>query len=129
MQIDIQARHFSLTESLRNHADRRLHFTLSSFDEYIFKVVMRLSDINGPRGGKDKHCHLQVILGGLPDIVIEDTEADMYIAIDRAISRAGRSVKRKIDRHQTLLKQSSPLPMDIDQFSEQYLSDSQTRGF
>ena len=129
MQIDIQARHFSLTESLRNHAERRLRFTLTSFDEYIFKVVMRLSDINGPRGGKDKRCHLQVILSGLPDIVIEDTEADMYIAIDRAISRAGRSVKRKIDRHQTLLKHGSPLPLDIDQFSEQHIFDLQTRGF
>ncbi|MCK5666938.1 MAG: HPF/RaiA family ribosome-associated protein [Thiotrichaceae bacterium] len=129
MQIDIQARHFSLTESLRNHAERRLRFTLTSFDDYIFKLLMRLSDINGPRGGKDKRCHLQVILTGLPDIIIEDTEADLYIAIDRAVSRAGRSVKRKIDRHQTLLKHRSHLPLEINQFAEQDISNSQTRGF
>ena len=37
---------------------------------------MRLSDINGPRGGADKRCHLQVVLAGLPDVVVEDIEAD-----------------------------------------------------
>ena len=38
-------------------------------------VAVRLSDINGPKGGLDKHCHLQLRLRGLPDIVVKDTEA------------------------------------------------------
>ena len=62
---------------------------------------MRLSDINGPHGGADKRCHLQVVLAGLPDVVVEDTEADLYVAIDRATDRAGRTVVRRIDRQQT----------------------------
>jgi len=59
---------------------------------------MRLSDINGPRGGLDKCCHLQVKLDRLQDVVIEDIEADLYIAIDRAANRAGRTVRRRLDR-------------------------------
>ena len=78
---------------------------------------MRLSDINGPRGGADKRCHLQVVLKGLPDVVIEDTEADLYVAIDRATDRAGRTVVRKIDRQQTLSKQGHPLELDRDEFA------------
>jgi ribosome-associated translation inhibitor RaiA len=70
---------------------------------------VRLSDINGPHGGADKRCHLQVMLNGLPDVVVEDTEADLYIAIDRATDRAGRTVVRKLNRQQTLLKQGRPL--------------------
>jgi ribosome hibernation promoting factor len=104
MQIDIQARHFSLTGALRNHAERRLRFALTCCKDHIQRVVMRLSDTNGPRGGVDKHCHLQVVLAGLPDVVIEDTEADLYVAINRATDRAGRTLTRKINRQQRLLK-------------------------
>ena len=104
MQIDIQARNFSLTDAMRNHAERRLRFALTRSDVHIQCVVLRLSDINGPRGGADKRCHLQVVLEGLPDVVIEDIQVDLYLAIDRAADRAGRTVARKIDRHQCLLK-------------------------
>ena len=113
MQIDIQARDFSLTDALRSHAERRLRFALTCCDDHIHRIVMRLSDINGPRGGADKLCHLQVVLDGLPDVVIEDIEADLYVAIDRATDRAGRTLVRKIDRQQTLLKQGRPLISDM----------------
>ena len=101
MRIDIQARDFPLTDVLRSHAERRLRFALTCCDDHIRRVVMRLSDINGPRGGADKRCHLQVVLAGLADVVVEDVEADLYVAIDRAADRAGRTLVRKIDRQQT----------------------------
>ena len=111
MQIDIQARNFSLTDALRSHTERRLRFVLNSGKDHIQRVVIRLSDINGPRGGADKRCHLQVVLSGLPCVVIEDTEIDLYDAIDRATERAGNTVVRKIERQQTLLKQGRPPTM------------------
>jgi len=112
MQIDIQARNFSLTNAIRSHAERRLRFALTCCDDYIQRVVMRLSDINGPRGGADKRCHLQVVLAGLPNVVVEDIEDDLYVAINRASDRAGRTVTRKIDRQQTLLKHGLPHASD-----------------
>ena len=60
--------------------------------------MMRLSVINGPRGGEDKCCHVRVELAQLTDVVIEDTEVDMYAAIDRAADRAGRTVGRRLAR-------------------------------
>ncbi len=98
MQIDIQAPSFSLTEALRNHAERRLRFSLTYCDEHIQRVIMRLSDINGPRGGADKCCHLRVVLAGLPDVVVEDIQADLYVAIGRAATRAGRTIGRRLTR-------------------------------
>ena len=98
MQIDIQARSFSLTDALRCHAERRLRFALTCCSDHIARVVMRLSDITGPRGGADKRCYLQVVLDGLPEVVIEDIEADLYVAIDRATDRAGRTVGRRLAR-------------------------------
>ncbi len=98
MQINIQGRNFSLTDALREHAIKRLRFALSRCSEPIRRVVMQLSDINGPKGGVDKRCHLRLVLDGLPDIIIDDTEADMYVAIDRAADRAGRTLTRRIAR-------------------------------
>lgn len=106
MQIDIQAQDFALTDSLRNYAERRLCFALSCCDDHIQYIEMRLSDINRPRGGADKHCHLHIIMVGMPDVIIKDIETDLYVAIDRATDRAGRTVIRKIERQQSLHRQS-----------------------
>lgn len=95
MQMDIQCRGFDLTEGLRDYAQKRLAYSLSHGDAHIGRVMVRLSDINGPRGGEDKRCHLEVRLKGLPEVVIEDTQADLYVAIDRAAERAGRTLARR----------------------------------
>ena len=109
MQIDVQTRHFRLTDALRSYTEWRLRFALTWADNRVQRIVVRLSDINGPRGGDDKRCHLLVVLSGLPDVVVEDIEADLYFAIDRAADRAGRTVMRKLDRMQTLRRHNRPL--------------------
>ena len=98
MQMDIQCRGFALTEGLRDYAKKRLASSLSHGETHIGRVIVRLSDVNGPRGGEDKRCHLAVRLKGLPEMVIEDTQADLYLAIDRAAERAGRTLDRQLAR-------------------------------
>ena len=98
MNIHIQARGFALTDSLREHAERRLRFALGWADDHLRQVSVRLSDENGPRGGEDKRCRIQIAFSGTPGMVIDDTEADLYVAIDRAADRAGRSVARRLER-------------------------------
>ncbi len=109
MQIDIQSRGFTLTDALLSYSQRRILFALTYCSGHINRVVIRLSDINGPRGGADKRCHVQIMLAGIPDVVVEDTEVDLYAAIDRAVDRARRTVVRKVDRQLTLLKHREPL--------------------
>ena len=98
MQVDIRARGFELTEGLRQHTERRLDFALGWANYDIRKVAVRLFDINGPRGGEDKCCRIQVTLPNAQDVVIEDTEADLYLAIDRAAERLENSVARRLER-------------------------------
>lgn len=98
MQIDIQTLGFTLTDALREHTHSRLRFALAHGAETIARVTVRLSDINGPRGGADKRCHIHVAVAHQTDVVIEDIQADMYVAIDRATDRAGRALARQIER-------------------------------
>jgi len=107
MQIKIQARNFSLTRAMRMYIERRLGFALSTCYRQVNRILVRLSDINGPRGGNDKRCHLEVILPGQA-VVVEDTEADLYVAINRASSRAGRTVMRQLRRRRHINRACTP---------------------
>lgn len=98
MHINIQARGFVLTDGLREHTKRRLQFAFGWADDRLHQILVRLSDKNGPRGGEDKRCRIQIAFLGAPSVVIEDTEVDLYVAIDRAADRAGRSVARRLER-------------------------------
>lgn len=98
MEIEIHAHDFLLTEGLRAHVERRFQFAMSRFQDHVQRVTVRLSDINGPKGEMDKQCQVQLHLRGLPEIVIKDTEADLYVAIDRAADRAARTLGRNLQQ-------------------------------
>jgi len=73
MQINVQALNFDLTPALRQHTERRLHFALGRASGQISRLTVRLSDLNGPRGGEDKRCLLRITLTGAPTLPIEST--------------------------------------------------------
>jgi len=111
MNININAKKFKLTEALKQYAIKRINFSLGHKSEHIQKIAMRLSDINGPRGGADKRCQLQIKLNGMANVVVADTQSDMYNAIDSACDRASYTVTKKIGRKHTIqrrLKQIIP---------------------
>lgn len=98
MNINIQAQGFPLTEGLREHTRKRLQFALGSVSREVRQINVSLHDVNGPRGGKDKRCRIQIPITGGRDIVIEDMDADLYLAISRAAERAERSIVRRLER-------------------------------
>lgn len=98
MQIEIQVRGSAVDDTLRALIRRRLRFALGSASHRVHNVAVVLDDQNGPRGGFDKQCTMRAILPGLTPVIIEQTEADVQVAIDRAADRLGRAVARRIDR-------------------------------
>ena len=99
MQIDLQTRDIVLTEEISNFVSRRLKFSFGSREEYILRIQVRISDINGPRGGVDKRCQIRVVLPKIADVVVTHTEDDVYIAVDRAAERASYAVNRTLARY------------------------------
>jgi putative sigma-54 modulation protein len=98
MNIKLQTQGFSLTNAIDRYARRRISFAIGNRFDQVRRVNVWLSDINGPRGGKDKRCLIQVGLAGGPDVVIDDTELDLYKAIDRASDRIRHTIARKLSR-------------------------------
>jgi ribosome-associated translation inhibitor RaiA len=98
MHMDIQCQGFTLTQGLGDYVRTRLAYVLSHAGPAINRVTVRLGDINGPRGGHDKRCLIELRLKSAAAVVVEDVEADLYQAIDRAADRAGRTLDRRLAR-------------------------------
>lgn len=97
MNIAIQSNGLVLTDSLRDYVHRRLQTALGW--ALTRRLAVWLSDINGPRGGRDKRCKIQISLDHGKTIIIEDTEEDMYAAIDLAAERADRALVRQMAKN------------------------------
>jgi hypothetical protein len=83
---------------LADLARRRLEFALGRFHGRIRSVTVRVADVNGPRGGVDKTCLVTIRLDASKrGVVIEDTDVDAAVAIDRAADRASRAVARVLN--------------------------------
>ncbi len=77
---------------------QRLGSKLGKYSNDIERVSVRISDINGPRGGVDKGCRIKVVLTGLPSVLFESQAAALKDAIDGALSGIERAVRRSVQR-------------------------------
>lgn len=98
MEIQLHSQEFSLTQALRLHLARRMHFAFARVRTRIARVIVRLRDVNGPKGGRDKLCQVTVAIPGRPEIVVREMRDDIYQAIDAALKRAACSVRRNVER-------------------------------
>lgn len=121
MKVDIRSRQVELTKGLKAHIQRKLQFALCRMEPHITALSICLSDVNGPKGGLDKQCRLQICMANMGDIVIKDTQTDLYCAIDRAMQRASRSVVRKITRQHKQQKRPEKIEL-IDELDQEVLS-------
>jgi putative sigma-54 modulation protein len=109
MEVRIMSDKFCLTSSLREHLDRRLQFSFSGVHNNILLVVVRLRDLNGPRGGSDMMCQIHVTIPGCPQIVIKEVQEDMYGAIDLTVRRSAYRAQRLLSQKRQLKKRGRVL--------------------
>jgi ribosome-associated translation inhibitor RaiA len=64
----------------------------------VSRVVVRLSGVNGQNGGEDKSCSIELRVTGNRTLIVSETQVDLYVAIDRASERIGRSLNRHLAR-------------------------------
>ena len=96
MLVHIQSRHFSLSAALNKYVKTKLQVMLGRYEAKIISLNVSLFDINGPKGGEDKCCKIIVKINGTSSIVVQETAADLYDAINTCSRRARRAVKRQL---------------------------------
>lgn len=100
MRVDIRSHHIDNQRTLRAYAATRLELAVRRFHDRIMTAQVHISDLNGLRGGVGKRCLIQV-QGRALHLVVEGTGADAFSAVDGAVERLGRSVRRAMDRGRT----------------------------
>jgi putative sigma-54 modulation protein len=98
VRIHVVGRSVEIDDSLRGFVEHRVLLALGRLSPGIHCAIVRLYDINGPRGGMDKKCRIQVRLRSRNSLVVEHTDSNLYAAISRAADRAGRAVVHAKER-------------------------------
>lgn len=83
---------------LRDLAERRVRFVMRRMTWLIPRARVRLSDVNGPRGGEDKSCRLEIKTDHIGVIAVTTTARDWRVALDHALARASRILLRNWKR-------------------------------
>jgi uncharacterized protein YndB with AHSA1/START domain len=93
MQVIFEAREAEAA-ALRDLAERRLHFVLRRLRWLVPQARIRMADINGPRGGVDKRCQVELRTEGGGTVVVTAVARHWRDALDQALARAGRALLR-----------------------------------
>ena len=62
------------------------------------RAKVQFSDVNGPRGGVDKRCQVELQTEHAGTVVIASLACDWRTALDRSLSRAIRVLVRTLQR-------------------------------
>ena len=96
MQVKVHSNRVDVGDTLRDHVESRADFVFNRLGSWVRGVTVSLNDINGPRGGVCKQCLVVVTTRGIGQIVVRDTDADVFASVSSAIRRAGLSLTRKV---------------------------------
>ncbi|MBP8019501.1 MAG: HPF/RaiA family ribosome-associated protein [Hylemonella sp.] len=83
-------------KSLRELTVERLRFVLRRLYHFVNTARVRFSDVNGPRGGVDKHAHIQLNLLSNGTVVVEARAETWRTALETALQRAIGQVLRTL---------------------------------
>lgn len=100
MRIEVRGDNVTVSDETAEIIDRKARLALGRFGAAISSVRIVLSDLNGPREGVDQSCSIKVRLNRGGEVHVGAEDQVRWVAIDRALDRASRSTRRRLDRGQ-----------------------------
>ena len=99
MQIIFESRDTD-GDQMRDLSVERVRFTLRRLSGLVPRAKVQFSDVNGPRGGVDKRCQVELSTDAAGTVVIASLARDWRTALDRSLRRAIRVLTRSLQRSQ-----------------------------
>ena len=97
MNVDVRIKSEDLKSALRTYIQRRLHFTLGRFAGKLGRVRVRVEDVPGAGDLLEASCRIHAeILPARRVLRQEAVDRNLYVAVDLATERIGRSFERAI---------------------------------
>ncbi len=85
---------------MRDFSVERVRFALRRLTALVPRAKVLFSDVNGPRGGVDKRCQVELSTEAAGTVVITSLARDWRTALDRSLGRATRVLTRSLQRSQ-----------------------------
>lgn len=95
MEVVVQAHHPE-AQALRAQAESRVRFATQRLSGFVSRAVVRLKDLNGPRGGVDKLCQIQFNTANGGVLVVSSRGADWRATLEAALARASHALSRRL---------------------------------
>ncbi len=96
MNISLVGRHVELTETIKEHLNSSIH-TLEKYNLDIISVSA-IASLEERKGKHGVSIEFTINLAGKNTIVIKQRDDDLYAAVDIAIERAQKALRRLNDR-------------------------------
>src|SRR5262245_5717111 len=128
ISVHIRIHESELLDAVRAYVNRTLQASLLRFAGRMRNVRITLQDVNGPRGGVDKSCRIQVQL--FPSrrwVMHEVREADAFAAITVALRRVKHTVRKAFERRSAWRKRRETIrkaSVSVAEEEEAQLEDS-----
>ncbi len=106
MRIEIRARDFPINNELCTHIERQLDQALRCFADEVAAVLVWIGNLAGPDGNTANGCRMAVELKA-GRVVLEETAADLYRAIDRGARRAVEKVAKEVNSYREVSHHSA----------------------
>ena len=111
MNIRITGDNLSISAALKSYTERRLKTAVGDVDPN--EVEVRLSDVNGPRGGLDKECAVRAVLRRVGVVFVRARGEDAYSTVDKAAGRLKSALARRIGRHRSMRRRSTDASREV----------------
>ncbi len=106
MQIIFESRDANGAQ-MRDLSVARMRFALRRLRTFVPRAKVQFSDVNGPRGGVDKRCQVELTTEKAGTVVIASLARDWRTALDRSLGRATRVLTRSLQRVQKPVRDRS----------------------
>jgi len=106
LHFSLQARGLRLTNTHRREVRRILTSALGRFEHRLRTVRVWLEDVNGPRGGVDNRCRIDIEFRPRGVISVSATASDELAAAAKAANRARELVDRRVKKRRSRSRQS-----------------------
>ncbi|MBS7808724.1 HPF/RaiA family ribosome-associated protein [Variovorax sp. PCZ-1] len=87
---------------LRDTAQQRLKFVMRRLLWLVPQATVKLDDVNGPQGGVDKQCRVELKTKATGKLVITAMAADWRTALEQAVQRAQQTLLRAWQRKRAI---------------------------
>jgi putative sigma-54 modulation protein len=101
MKLTIRSRHMEITTSTYEEIWRRIYMAFGRVSSLVDEVELTLTDLNGPKGGVDKRCRLNIRGRGIAKVSVEHVGVNTVATVAMAAERAEQAILRRLARRRS----------------------------